>query len=387
MIKVTVNINNREYNLKGVENEKYLKEVAEYVDSKIREITSKNSFLSTGDAGVLTAINIADELYKVDKEGNELRKSKKSLEERNQTLSDTIKELRVNVDKTQGEKGVLLNGLNNKINSLKDQISKHIEKNKVLEANNNSLNKVNITLKDETAKFVEELAQVNNLSEMLNREIVKVRDKNASLSKKLQQGVYAENSVKKELEKVVKEKETSKKIIDQAKYGQEVLSLEIKGLKKDKKELEDNIARIKNSKGSLEQELEMLNGRNSELKNEVSSLMDEMKGLQKKVNENEKEFEKDRDTKASMEEAFKENYVLEKGILEEDLEEKKKCIKELEDQVGKLSYEKSKIMNNNKESSMDLKTAKYRIMDFEKKLEDVQIEMAKMRKAKNALIK
>ncbi|HEY5525338.1 MAG TPA: cell division protein ZapA [Clostridium sp.] len=387
MIKVTVNINGREYNLKGMENEKYLKEVAEYVDSKIKEITSKNSFLSTGDAGVLTAINIADELYKVDTEANELRKAKRSLEERNQTLSDTIKELRENVDKAQGEKGILLNGLNNKIHSLKDQISKQIEKNKALEGDNNNLNKANITLKDKTAKFVQELAQVNNFSEVLNREMLKVKDKNAALNKKLQQGVYTENSVKKELEKVIAEKEAAQKLINQTKYGQEVLGLEIESLKKNKKELEDSVTRIKNAKGSLEQELEMLNSRNGELKDEINSLMGEVKELGYKVSENEKEFEKERGTEASMEAAFKENYILEKEILEEDLEEKKRCIKELEDKVGKLSYEKTKIMENTKDSSKELKTARYKILDFEKKLIDVQIEMVKMKKEKNALIR
>jgi cell division protein ZapA len=234
---------------------------------------------------------------------------------------------------------------------------------------------------------MQELAQVNNFSEVLNREMVKVKDENADLNKKLQQGAYAENLVKKELEKVIAEREAAQKLINQAKYGQEVLGLEIQSLKKNKKELEDNVTRIKNSKGSLEQELEMLNSRNEELKNQINSLMSEVHELEYKVNENEKEFEKERGTKSSMEESFKEDYILEKQILEEDLEEKKKCIKDLEYMVSKLSYEKTKIMENTKDSSKELKTAKYKIMDFEKKLQDVQIEMAMMKKAKNALIR
>ena len=41
MNTVTVKINGMEYNLKGKEDEKYLLEVADYVDGKFKEISSK----------------------------------------------------------------------------------------------------------------------------------------------------------------------------------------------------------------------------------------------------------------------------------------------------------------------------------------------------------
>ena len=86
MIKVTVKINGIEYSLKGREDENYLKEVAEYVNSKMNEIKTKNPLLSTVDSGVLAALNIADELYKADIEIEEFKKKKESLEERNSGL-------------------------------------------------------------------------------------------------------------------------------------------------------------------------------------------------------------------------------------------------------------------------------------------------------------
>ena len=107
MIKVTVNINGKDYNLKGRDDEEYLKQVAEYVDGKISEITTKNQFLSTGDAAVLAAVNIADDLYENDIEYQKVKKIKVSLEERNQTLSDTIKELRERIENLQKEKNNL----------------------------------------------------------------------------------------------------------------------------------------------------------------------------------------------------------------------------------------------------------------------------------------
>ena len=132
MVKVTVNINGKDYNLKGKDNEKYLIDIAEYVDGKIKEITSKNKFLSTGDAAVLAAVNIADELNETDKENIEMKKIKISLEERNQTLSDTIKELRENAEKSQEKKRILVNQLNDKINELRNETSKLRESNKLL---------------------------------------------------------------------------------------------------------------------------------------------------------------------------------------------------------------------------------------------------------------
>ncbi|WP_431021618.1 cell division protein ZapA, partial [Clostridium saudiense] len=47
MNTVTVIINGVEYNLRGKEDEKYLLDVAAYVDTKIREISGSNKKLST----------------------------------------------------------------------------------------------------------------------------------------------------------------------------------------------------------------------------------------------------------------------------------------------------------------------------------------------------
>ena len=76
MNTVTVKINGVEYNLRGKENEKYLIDVAAYVDSKFKEIFANNNKLSLSSVAVLTAINIADELFKYDIEISELSKMK-----------------------------------------------------------------------------------------------------------------------------------------------------------------------------------------------------------------------------------------------------------------------------------------------------------------------
>ncbi|WP_242949504.1 cell division protein ZapA [Clostridium pasteurianum] len=64
MSSVTVRVNNKEYKLKGDEREEYLHAVATYVDKKIKNIMENNSKLSTAEASILTALNLADDLFK-----------------------------------------------------------------------------------------------------------------------------------------------------------------------------------------------------------------------------------------------------------------------------------------------------------------------------------
>ena len=94
MIKVTVKINGREYNLKGNDNEEYLKNVSSFVDGKIKQIKANNGVLSSVDASVLAAINIADELYRTDSEADELSSRNKIVEEKCQKLEEETKRLR-----------------------------------------------------------------------------------------------------------------------------------------------------------------------------------------------------------------------------------------------------------------------------------------------------
>ena len=94
MNTVTIKINGIEYNLKGRENEEYLLEVAKYVDGKVKDIMANNRKLSSTAAATLVALNIADELFKADIEIEVLMKKNTSLDERNLTLKERIKEIR-----------------------------------------------------------------------------------------------------------------------------------------------------------------------------------------------------------------------------------------------------------------------------------------------------
>lgn len=72
--KVTVKIMDRDYTLISEDSREYMQRVANYVDDKMRETSNGNKKLSTSMVAVLTALNIADELYKVLAEKEELEK-------------------------------------------------------------------------------------------------------------------------------------------------------------------------------------------------------------------------------------------------------------------------------------------------------------------------
>ena len=71
--KTQVRICRSEYIISSTDNEEYVKKVAEYVDRKLDELTRADRRLSATMAAVLTAVNIADELFKGKEDGETLR--------------------------------------------------------------------------------------------------------------------------------------------------------------------------------------------------------------------------------------------------------------------------------------------------------------------------
>lgn len=70
--RVQVKIYSEEYTMKGHATSDYMKRVAHYVDEKMKLVSQANSRLGVHKVAVLTAINMADELFRVRKELHEL---------------------------------------------------------------------------------------------------------------------------------------------------------------------------------------------------------------------------------------------------------------------------------------------------------------------------
>lgn len=70
--RVTVEVAGMPINLRGTEDEAYIKSVAAYVDEKATALQKAHPALSTSNCVVLTAINMADELFKLRQQYAEL---------------------------------------------------------------------------------------------------------------------------------------------------------------------------------------------------------------------------------------------------------------------------------------------------------------------------
>ncbi len=71
--RITVTIYGQQYTIVGRESPSYVKEVAQFVDEKMKEIKRKNSYLDTTRLAVLTSVNVVDDYMKLLKENEALR--------------------------------------------------------------------------------------------------------------------------------------------------------------------------------------------------------------------------------------------------------------------------------------------------------------------------
>jgi cell division protein ZapA len=62
---VKIEIYDQSYNVNADQNEDYLKELASYVDGKMREVAQATRMVDSVKVAVLAALNIADELFTV----------------------------------------------------------------------------------------------------------------------------------------------------------------------------------------------------------------------------------------------------------------------------------------------------------------------------------
>lgn len=86
-----VNIYGTEYPIKGTTDVEYIKKVAQYVDSKMREVNKNISIDSSLKVSILAALNITDELFKA-KEKSTTSISGSELDEKIKKLNEDLDE-------------------------------------------------------------------------------------------------------------------------------------------------------------------------------------------------------------------------------------------------------------------------------------------------------
>ncbi len=77
------------FNVKSDLNRKQVQEIAEYVDTKMKDLAAKLKVSSTSRLAVMTAINIAEEFYRLRSEQNELSEA---IEEKSAKLIQLVED-------------------------------------------------------------------------------------------------------------------------------------------------------------------------------------------------------------------------------------------------------------------------------------------------------
>lgn len=103
--RVTVTIDGQEYTLVASEDAAYMRKVAAHVDTKIQEVRQGGKVSST-DAAVLAALNMADEYFKSLEAAENLRMQIKESLEESKKLNLELSEAKREIFKlqTQGKK-------------------------------------------------------------------------------------------------------------------------------------------------------------------------------------------------------------------------------------------------------------------------------------------
>ena len=165
MATVTVRINGMEYNLKGKEDEAYLKQLASYVEEKLQEILNKNNKLSVSAASVLTAINLADDSFKSKKETNNFLDDNETLKAEIKVMNKEIIMSNSNKEKAVKVKEIEMKAV---IDNLKGRISKEIKLKELAEKEIVSSKEVLSVLISEKTRLEQEKVE---LQEELHEEI------------------------------------------------------------------------------------------------------------------------------------------------------------------------------------------------------------------------
>lgn len=74
MVSTKVDILDKSYTIRGDAKEEYIKTLANFVDRKMREIQAAAPVLTIDKVAILTAVNIADELFQMKREEKRIDK-------------------------------------------------------------------------------------------------------------------------------------------------------------------------------------------------------------------------------------------------------------------------------------------------------------------------
>ena len=109
--RVTVHINGRDFNIRSEYDEKYVSDIAYYVNKLIKDLLANNPRLDSLMATTLATVNVTDELFKAQKKLSEYENTPINKSEEYMDLNSAYQEALKKIEKLQEE-------LNNKADEL-----------------------------------------------------------------------------------------------------------------------------------------------------------------------------------------------------------------------------------------------------------------------------
>ncbi|WP_027634259.1 cell division protein ZapA [Clostridium hydrogeniformans] len=317
MNKVTVEINGMEYNLKGEENREYLINVANYVDSKIKNLIDGNKKLSTASSAILTAMNSVDEMFKARDEAKEIKnqfallKSQISyLERHNKELEDKVEGLETTFNlKIKENTHVYENKIKNlegivekngeeilSLKKLRDDLKLEIQdKNIILEHREESLNNLQEEIHKLEETYRKEKSEIEkNCDDNLAKTLEEKKSMEISLVD-LENNLKETNSILEEKSNSIEKLKNEKRVLLKENEGKD---REVFNLKKEKSILEEIKLQLTDNIRDLEGKFKDYEENNS-YKDKVESLSKQITILEeeakkyKKLNEYLKEKSKE----------------------------------------------------------------------------------------------
>jgi cell division protein ZapA len=85
---IVVDIYGNEYVIKGNDDPEYIKEIAKYVDEKMRKVAIETSNVSTLKVSILTSLNLAEECCNLRKENENYKKCLNKVEDMVKVMED-----------------------------------------------------------------------------------------------------------------------------------------------------------------------------------------------------------------------------------------------------------------------------------------------------------
>lgn len=107
-VEVEVTILGQSYIIKGNEPVDYIQNIADFVNQHLEEVKDYNSSISKVRVMVLGLLNLADKLYTVESEQEELESSYQKLEQKHQNLLDEYQQLKSDYQELQDDHQALL---------------------------------------------------------------------------------------------------------------------------------------------------------------------------------------------------------------------------------------------------------------------------------------